>query len=119
MIQEYFDFLKKIASTFALTRDFRLVREVSSINRGFIGFIIQFMDGSELHVFEHIDANLHKTDYAYHWQDADHNLIARWDNAAHHPEVKTHPHHRHQKDMVFPSQEPTLSEILRKIETKL
>ncbi|MGI9862253.1 DUF6516 family protein [Moorella naiadis] len=115
MIQEYFDFLKKIASTFAFTKDLRVVKEVTGINRGFIRFVIQFLDGSELHVFEHVNINLHKTDYAYHWQDANYNLIARWDNAAHHPEIKTHPHHYHEKEKVNPSSEPNLTDILRKI----
>lgn len=39
MIQEYFDFLKKIAITFALTQEFRLIKEVIALNRGFIRFI--------------------------------------------------------------------------------
>ncbi|MCU0285446.1 MAG: DUF6516 family protein [Acidobacteria bacterium] len=31
--------------------------------------------------------------YSFHWQDKEEKLIARWDNAAHHPEVRTYPHH--------------------------
>jgi hypothetical protein len=30
-----------------------------------------------------------------HWQDASGELLKRWDNAAHHPEIKTSPHHVH------------------------
>ena len=33
--------------------------------------------------------------YSFHWQDAVGNLLKRWDNAAHHPEVVTNPHHIH------------------------
>ncbi|WP_338818455.1 hypothetical protein MTCOM_23630 [Moorella thermoacetica] len=116
MIEEYFAFLKKIASTFALTQEFRLVKEVVTLNKGFIRFIIKFVDGSELHVFEHVDARLHKTDYSYHWQDENKRLIKRWDNAAHHPEIKTRPHHMHEKGQIKPSFEPTLTEILKILE---
>ncbi|OIQ54269.1 hypothetical protein MOTE_24640 [Moorella thermoacetica] len=116
MIEEYFDFLKKIASTFAFTQEFRLVKEAVTLNRGFIRFIIKFVDGSELHVFEHVDTHLHKTDYSYHWQDKNKKLIKRWDNAAHHPEIKTRPHHMHEVDQIKPSLEPTLTEILKIVE---
>jgi hypothetical protein len=33
--------------------------------------------------------------YSFHWQDAVGNLLKRWDNATHHPEVVTNPHHIH------------------------
>lgn len=33
--------------------------------------------------------------YAYHWQNAEGNLICRWDNSPHWPDVVTHPHHKH------------------------
>ena len=33
--------------------------------------------------------------YAYHWQDREGNLICRWDNSAHWPEIATYPHHKH------------------------
>lgn len=37
----------------------------------------------------------HLIEYRFHWQDKDSNLIMRWDNARHHPAVKTFPHHIH------------------------
>ena len=33
--------------------------------------------------------------YAYHWQNRERQLICRWDNSAHWPEVATYPHHKH------------------------
>jgi len=49
-------------------------------------------DGTELHIREYISST--EIAYAYHWQDAQGKLISRWDNAPHHPEIKTHPHHK-------------------------
>ncbi len=51
-------------------------------------------DGSSLRVSEvWIDGELKK--YSYYWLDESSKLIAGWDNAPHHPEIKTHPHHQH------------------------
>ena len=33
--------------------------------------------------------------YRHHWQSHDGQLIKRWDNAPHHPEIDTFPHHLH------------------------
>ena len=33
--------------------------------------------------------------YRHHWQNHDGQVIKRWDNAPHHPEIDTFPHHLH------------------------
>lgn len=33
--------------------------------------------------------------YRHHWQSANGQIIKRWDNAPHHPEIDTFPHHLH------------------------
>ena len=40
--------------------------------------------------------------------------VTQWDNAAHHPEIATHPHHMHRQSEtdVLPSEAITLSEVL-------
>lgn len=70
-------------------------------------------DGSLLHVRETI-LNGQRRKYAYHWQDASGQLRARWDNAAHWPQIATHPHHKHvsNKDQVIASEATTLEEVL-------
>jgi hypothetical protein len=30
-------------------------------------FVIEFIDNSELYVFEYVDSGLHKLNYSYHW----------------------------------------------------
>ena len=45
---------------------------------------------------ENIDTNvIERTKYHFHWQDQQGRLIKRWDNAPHHPELKTFPDHVH------------------------
>lgn len=115
MISDYFEFLKTIAKNNSNTVKFRLIREFIGVNHGYIRFILELRDYSELHVFEFVDSDLHKTDYSYHWQDKNNKIILRWDNAAHHHEIETFPHHLHEGDNIRPSVEPNFVEILKKI----
>jgi hypothetical protein len=81
--------------------------------RGFIAGSLQFADGSTLHFREFVDASQvePKIMYAYHYQDADHRLIFRYDNAAHRLTLPR-PAHKHTESGVEVSPVPTLSEIL-------
>jgi hypothetical protein len=56
--------------------------------------------------------------YSYHYQDSEGKLIFRHDNAPHHPEIETHPHHKHvgSDDNVIASQPPDLGDVLREID---
>ena len=69
-------------------------------------------DGSQLYIRETvIDGTKRK--YAYHWQDAEGNLLIRWDNAPDW-EVDTFPHHKHlgHQETVIASYERTLEQVL-------
>jgi len=116
MIDDYFGFLITIAKKNPLVKKFRLIKEFTGVKKGYIRFVIEFQDNSELHVFEYVDSGLHKLDYSYHWQDKEKRLIRRWDNAPHHSNIETFLHHLHMEDDVKPSKEPTFVEILEKIE---
>jgi Family of unknown function (DUF6516) len=84
--------------------------------RGLIAGILPFGDGSELHFREYIDMTQAepKIMYAYHCQDADHNLICRYDNAAHKPALQQ-PEHKHTPLGIEASHVPTLAEVLDQI----
>ena len=60
-------------------------------------------------------------DYSYHWTNAVGFLIIRWDNAAHYPEIKTYPHHKHvtSETNVQPSQEQNLGDVLTYIKKEI
>jgi hypothetical protein len=80
-----------------------------------------FYDGSFLEIEEVLqlsDRGIEKVRYSYHYQKDD-RLIFRYDNAPHHPELPTFPHHKHIDDRVEPCQEPDLQDILREIDAGL
>jgi hypothetical protein len=72
---------------------------------------VQLADGSRLHVNEvWIENQLEK--YAYFWLTPAGEILQEWDNAPHHPEVETHPHHTHLSGNVLLSQVRCLDDVL-------
>ncbi|MDP1714394.1 MAG: DUF6516 family protein [Anaerolineales bacterium] len=63
----------------------------------YIRGMLSLNGGYELHIAEYVvtEPQIKRLKYRYHLQSSDNKLVARWDNAAHHPEVKTHPDHLH------------------------
>ena len=119
MLSDYFDFLKKIAIQNPDVLKFRQIKEFIGVTRGYIRFALELRDGTELHIFEYVDSSLHKIEYSYHWQNNEKKLIKRWDNAPHHKEIETFPHHLHNGEHVMSSAEPTFVEILEKISGRI
>ena len=78
---------------------------------------IEFVDNTMLTVKDFIFQTGRK--YAYHWQDSDGKLIARWDNAPHWKKIDTFPHHRHEGGAVFPSEEMHLEEVMKEISRRM
>ncbi|MGE5339946.1 MAG: DUF6516 family protein [Candidatus Omnitrophota bacterium] len=75
---------------------------------------IVFTDLSELHFKEYIItiAEFKKIAYSYHYQDFQKALIFRYDNAEHHPELITFPHHQHIGSETFASKEMSVEEVI-------
>jgi len=42
-------------------------------------------------------------------------MLFRYDNAPHYPEITSHPHHKHISENVIPSKAPSLEDILEEI----
>lgn len=84
--------------------------------RGFISAVLYFEDGSQLHVREFVDTSQSEPRlmYAYHYQDVDANLVFRYDNAAHKPEL-SQSEHKHMQDSVQASRAPDLQEVIDEI----
>jgi hypothetical protein len=75
------------------------------------------IDGSCLFAREFVDVS--SRNYAYHWQDHQGDLIVRWDNAPHHRQLGTYPHHCHASEGVQSSLPVDLADVLKVIERRL
>ncbi len=83
---------------------------------------LRFWDGSLLQVEEALVAHAYaivKTRYSYHYPDAEGDLVFRYDNAPHYPDLPGFPEHRHDADSVTPAAAPDLSQVLREIDVYL
>ncbi len=80
---------------------------------------LRFYNGSQLQIVEKLVVERYtiiKSRYVYHYQQSDGILIFRYDNVPHHPEIETHPHHKHVGDATVATQPPDLSEVLHEID---
>jgi hypothetical protein len=116
---EYIETVKELITSY---NDIIAIAELEefevTFNEGFIRGIVVFIDGSRLHFLEYIGIinNISiKLKYRYHYEDAEGNMIFRYDNAPHHRNIATFPHHKHVGNNVLPSREPSLSTVLEEV----
>ncbi len=109
----------------ALLRDLAsdIIAEIELLatsNPNLIRLRAELINSDKLHITEAWDEEK-IIRYAYYWLQQNDELRVGWDNAPHHPEVSTHPHHKHvakQKD-IQPSEETNLEGVLEVIKQKL
>jgi len=87
---------------------------------------LRFWDNSLLEFVELLEMRsnlLRRVEYAYHYQDSHGNLVFRYDDSPHHPEIETHPHHKHvghgETESIEATVAPHLSRVLQEIERRL
>lgn len=95
---QYISAIRQMILIHPYVRSFRVVREEEQVNSGLIRYRLTLVDGGLLELSERfriVGGKVHSLKYRFHWQDSAGNLIARWDNAAHHLSLPTFPHHIH------------------------
>ena len=53
--------------------------------------------------------------YRLHYMNGAGQMLFRYDNAPHHPEIASHPHHKHTPDRISSSNMPSIKDILNEI----
>lgn len=93
---------------------------LAASNPNFIRLRADLINSDKLHISEAWDEET-LIRYAYYWLKQNDELRVGWDNAPHHPEVSTHPHHKHitAQESIQASEETTLEDVLRFIKKKL
>lgn len=59
-----------------------------------------------------VDEKITAIDYRYHFQDEQNNLIFRYDNTPHFPDLSSFPHHKHLCDRVVACEQPDSSQVI-------
>jgi len=100
-----------------------VLREEAQGDMGMLRYRLTLCDSSLLEMFEFFQIVKEKVQvikYSFHWQDMTGQLMKRWDNAAHHPELSESPHHVHEgsEENVQPHEPINAEEVLKLIETE-
>ena len=119
---DYIDEIKSLLISASFVLDVEILREEAIGNDGLYRLRAKLADGTELQMFERFklveQASVVVGKYSFHWQQGDGTLIKRWDNAPHHPEIASFPHHVHEgrEDNVKPSAPMNGTQIFKLIE---
>ncbi len=96
---EYLDLVRERLLTDPVVARFHIRRERSTLTDAHIRVRMDLSGGDSLEFSEYVERTLEgKIEvrvYSYHWADADGNLIRRWDNTPHFPDLAGFPHHIH------------------------
>ena len=94
----------------------RYLEEVLTPIRLNLRIRLRFENGNLLEVNEAIQVEssiLVWVDYRYHLQDFQNQLIFRYDNTPHFPDLLTFPHHKHLPNQVIASIKPSLIDVFQ------
>jgi len=121
MINKYITKFNSDVNKFEKIIDEKIINtKVLDTDKLFIDGELFFTDKSVLNFLEMIYVDkMIKEKYKYHYMNDKKELIFRYDNAKHHKELKTFPHHKHTQDGVSEAQEPNIEVILNEIENKI
>ena len=116
MIEAYFSQIEAILCEFPTIRSYTLRKKVYNIKQGFISGSIVFENEYMLDFVEVKDAESSaKLKYRYQYMNQHHEVVFRYDNAPHHRQLKTFPHHKHLPQDIEESGEPNLFDVLLEI----
>ena len=96
---EYLVRIKALILAHSNVEHWEILREEAQGEMGLMRYRLILRGGELLEIFERfriLQGRAQIDKYSYHWQDEKGRLKKRWDNAVHHPEVKTYPHHVHE-----------------------
>jgi hypothetical protein len=104
-----------------LIKNYIITEEINDIAKTVLKIKVNFIDDTSLNIYESESYILDKYKYGYQWMSKYDELIHRWDNTPHHPQISTFPHHQHIGDEpnVHPSEKMTLYEVMIFIQNTL
>lgn len=119
VITDYFKSIEQLLNDSAFIVDKSLDFKEFSSEEGMVRGKLLFLGGYILNFMEYILIRKEKPKYSFNFTDGKGNLIFRYDNAAHHRDIPTFPHHKHAGPVVHSSKEIALAEVISEIESMI
>ena len=117
-ILDYYERVQALISDLSRVEIERYEERVLSKERGNLRIRLRFFDNSLLEISEAIHiigGTFTWLSYRYHYQRPDASIIFRYDNTPHHPEVSTHPEHKHTGKSVVGATHPGIENVLKEV----
>jgi hypothetical protein len=117
-IYDYFIKIQRLIGNLPEVEVEKYEEQILTEKRGNLRIRLRFPDNSLLEISEAIqviDNTLQRINYRYHYQSYAGNIIFRYDNAPHHSEVKTYPHHKHLFDKISESSHPDIETVIKEV----
>lgn len=118
-IEDYFLHVRQLIQGMSDVHIERYEEQLLTETRGNLRIRLRFSEYTLLEVSEAIvciASELHWLSYRYHYHDVSIGLTLRYDNAPHHPQIATHPHHKHRNNDVLPSSRPSIEQVLQEVQ---
>ena len=93
----------------------RYEEEILATNRINLRIRVRFKTGYLFEINEAaiVEADqLRRLNYRYHFQDSQNNLVFRYDNTPHFPDLENFPHHKHLSNSIVSSEEPSVVRVI-------
>lgn len=120
-ISSYFELLRRTIKSCVFLSSWQYEEDARTSTEGFFKARLIFTDGSLLEFREYVNTFFRPTKrytYSYHYKNQD-QIIFRYDNTPHFPELSTFPHHKHIGSDIIESDAPHLQNVLSEIENIL
>jgi hypothetical protein len=123
-IEAYLQAMKERFVTDPIVTQFTVIRERSTLGDGYLRARLTLADGSQLEFSEYMQRSpageIAVLTYSYHWANAANQLITRWDNTPHFPDLPGFPDHIHEgaTGEVTPGQPMSIFTVLDEIAGK-
>ena len=124
-IDEYLDSVKERLLTDKAVSSLHIIRERVTTMDGHLRARLTLSDDSQIEFSEYVqrspEGEIRVVTYSYHWANASGNLIQRWDNTPHHPDLAGFPHHIHvgRQDTPFAGQPVSIFAVLDEVTRRL
>ena len=121
LIYDHFNAIEARLIASPIVAAFDVIRREVTPTDGKMRIRATLTDDGLLELFEYVveeQGQLNLQKYSFHWQDAKGELIQRWDNVNHYPDLPNAPHHAHLRDGSVQSvpDEPRMMDTLDRIE---
>jgi hypothetical protein len=95
---EYLNKVKALILGDPFVKSVKILREEALDDLGMLRMKLEMVDDNQLEMFElfYLEGGKFQVKkYSFHWQKSSGDLLERWDNANHYPEVENFTHHVH------------------------